>query len=97
MALSCYLPKKWIGSFAAALGSMDTFVFAGGLGENEPLVRARICEELGFLGVELNQPPNVQSAGVITADAAQVTVRVTRTDEELMIARSVLRSGGALA
>ena len=96
VALFCYQAKKWIGSFAAALGGMDTLVFAGGIGENAPPVRARICEGLGFLGIELNQPRNVQSADVITADAAQVTVRVIRTDEELMIARSVLRSGGAL-
>ena len=53
VALFCYQAKKWIGSFAAALGGLDTLVFAGGIGENAPLVRARICEGLGFLGIEL--------------------------------------------
>ena len=46
VALFCYQAKKWIGAFAAALGGLDTFVFAGGIGENAPLVRARICDGL---------------------------------------------------
>jgi len=91
VALFCYQAKKWIGSFAAALGGLDTLVFAGGIGENAPLVRARICEGLGFLGVELNETRNAKSAGVISKDASRVAVRVIRTDEELMIARSVVR------
>ncbi len=91
VALFCYQAKKWIGSFAAALGGLDTLVFAGGIGENAPLVRARICEGLGFLGIELNKTRNAENAAVISADNARVTVRVIRTDEELMIARSVGR------
>jgi len=89
--LFCYQAKKWIGSFAAALGGLDTFVFAGGIGENAPLVRARICAGLNFLGLELSESRNTQIAGVISTDASRVTVRVIRTDEELMIARSVSR------
>jgi len=89
--LFCYQAKKWIGSFAAALGGLDTLVFAGGIGENAPLVRARICAGLNFLGLELNESRNTQIAGVISKDASRVTVRVIRTDEELMIARSVSR------
>jgi len=92
VALFCYQAKKWIGTYAAALGGLDTLVFAGGIGENAPLVRARICEGLGFLGVELNETRNKNTAGIISADASRVPVRVIRTDEELMIARSVLRS-----
>jgi len=56
VALFCYQAKKWIGSFAAALGGLDTLVFAGGIGENAPLVRARICDGLQLLGIELNVP-----------------------------------------
>jgi acetate kinase len=89
VALFCYQAKKWIGAFAAALGGLDTLVFAGGIGENAPSVRARICDGLGFLGVELNESRNVESAGMISTDAGAVTVRVIRTDEDLMIARSV--------
>jgi acetate kinase len=89
VALFCYQAKKWIGAFAAALGGLDTLVFAGGIGENAPTVRARICGGLGFLGIELSGPRNTETAGVISSDASRVTVRVIRTDEDLMIARSV--------
>jgi acetate kinase len=91
VALFCYQAKKWIGAFAAALGGVDTLVFAGGIGENAPVVRARICEGLGFLGMELDERRNGGSAGVISTDASRATVRVIRTDEDLMIARSVRR------
>jgi acetate kinase len=91
VALFCYQAKKWIGSFAAALGGLDTLVFAGGIGENAPPIRSRICDGLGFLGIELNETRNAESAAVISADGSRVTVRVIRTDEELMIARSVCR------
>jgi acetate kinase len=91
VALFCYQAKKWIGSFAAALGGLDTLVFSAGIGENCPSIRARICDGLGFLGLELNETRNAQNAGVISAERARVTVRVIRTDEELMMARSVSR------
>ena len=89
VALFCYQVKKWIGSFAAALGGLDTLVFAGGIGENAQPVRARICEGLGFLGIELEGSQNAANAGVISTAASRVDVRVIHTDEELMIARSV--------
>ena len=90
-ALFCYQVKKWIGAFAAALGGLDTLVFAGGIGENAPLIRERICDGLGFLGIELNQKGNAKNAPLVSSDSSRVTVRVIRTDEELMIARSVTR------
>ena len=55
VALFCYQVKKWIGAFTAALGGIDTLIFAGGIGENAPTVRARICEGLEFLGIELEE------------------------------------------
>ena len=91
VALFCYQAKKWIGSFAAALGGLDTLVFAGGIGENAPLIRERICGGLGFLGIELNEQRNAKNAALISQDAGRVKVRIIRTDEELMIARSVTR------
>jgi acetate kinase len=91
VAIFCYQAKKWIGAYAAALGGLDTLVFAGGIGENSPLVRARICERLGFLGLELDGARNAQGAALISADTARVAVRVIRTDEEVMIAGSVCR------
>jgi acetate kinase len=91
VALFCYQAKKWIGAFAAALGGVDTLVFAGGIGENAPRVRARICDGLGFLGIEIDEKRNAETEGVISTDASRVAVRVIRTDEDLMIARSVSR------
>jgi acetate kinase len=91
VALFCYQAKKWIGSFAAALGGLDTLVFAGGIGENAPLIRERICDGLGFLGIELDQKLNAKNALLISPDAGRVRVRVIRTNEELMIARSTTR------
>jgi len=91
VALFCYQAKKWIGSFAAALGGLDTLVFAGGIGENGPVIRERICAGLGFLGIKLKEAWNAKNAAVISAEGGRVAVRVIRTDEELMIARSVCR------
>ena len=90
VALFCYQAKKWIGAYAAALGGLDTLVFAGGIGENSPVVRARICEGLNFLGIKLDKTRNAKTAAVISKNSSRVMVRVIRTDEELMIARSVL-------
>ncbi len=91
VAMFCYQVKKWIGSFAAALGGLDTLVFTGGIGENAPLIRARICEGLSFIGIELHESRNGQSVGVISTDTSQVTVRVIHTDEEYMIAKTACR------
>ncbi len=91
VALFCYQAKKWIGAYAAALGGLDTLVFAGGIGENAPQVRTRICAGLGFLGLTLDARRNAKNAPLISARTARVTVRVIRTDEEQMIARSVGR------
>jgi len=91
VALFCYQARKWIGSFAAALGGLDTLVFAGGIGENAPVVRARICEGLGFLGIKLDKTRNKNNGSVISTNASGVKVRIIHTDEEQMIARSVCR------
>jgi acetate kinase len=87
--LFCYQVKKWIGSYAAALGGLDTLIFSGGIGENMPVIRARICENLAFLGIEIDEKPNNTNAAVISAKTSRVTVRVIQTNEELIIAKSV--------
>jgi acetate kinase len=91
IALFCYQAKKWIGSFAAALGGLDMLVFTAGIGENSAVIRERICEGLGFLGIELDGEQNGMNAVVISTKRSKVKVRVMRTDEELMMARSVSR------
>jgi acetate kinase len=80
VALFCYQAKKWIGAFAAALGGLDTLVFAGGIGENAPPVRERICEGLGFLGIELDAERNAKNAPLVSSD----TVRVRETRKLLI-------------
>lgn len=89
IALFCYQVKKWIGAFAAALGGLDTLVFAGGIGEKAPAVRSRICEGLGFLGLELEEKRNSANEGVISKADSRVAVRVIPTDEERVIAKTV--------
>ena len=89
--LFCYQTRKWVGAFAAVLGGVETLVFAGGIGENSVEVRARVCSGLGFLGIELDEARNAANAPVISVEASPATVRVIRTDEELMIAQTVCR------
>jgi acetate kinase len=91
VAVFCYQLRKWIGAFAAALGGVETLVFAGGIGENAPIVRSRSCDGLGFLGIEIEEKRNAANAGVISPDTGKVSVRVIRTDEEWMIASTVCR------
>lgn len=95
VGLFCYQIRKWIGAFSAALGGLDTLVFAGGIGEKAPIVRTRICEDLGFLGIELDHLRNEKNAGLISTDTGRVKVRVMRTNEELVIARAVCRIIGS--
>ncbi len=89
--LFCYQARKWIGSFSAALGGLDTLVFAGGIGENSAPVRERICAGLQFLGVRVDTARNARHAPVISPDGAPVNIRVIHTDEESVIADSAAR------
>ena len=91
IAVFCYQIKKCIGAFAAALGGLDTLVFAGGIGENAPVIRSRICEGLGFVGVQLEAERNGKNEDLISKADSPVAVRVIRTDEEHMIAKAVCR------
>ncbi len=91
LAVFCYAIKKQIGAFAAAMGGIDTLVFSGGIGENSPLIRSRICTGLDFLGIEMAEPFNSANENVISTETSRVAVRVIRTDEEQMIARHTSR------
>ena len=77
--------------FAAALGGLDTLVFAGGIGENAPSVRARICDGLEFLGIAIEDATNLANGAVISTAASRVVVRVIHTDEARMIAKMAFR------
>jgi acetate kinase len=87
ISLFCYQAKKFLGALAAVLGGLDTLVFTGGIGAHAAPVRWRICEGLGFLGIRLVPRRNAAHAPIISCDDNPVTVRVMRTNEDLMIAR----------
>ncbi|MGD0232025.1 MAG: acetate/propionate family kinase [Syntrophorhabdales bacterium] len=87
IALFCYQAKKFAGAMAAALGGLDTFIFTGGIGENAPEVRERICDGLEFLGLTIDRAANAANKGIISRAGSRVIARVMKTDEELMIAR----------
>ena len=91
VALFCYQARKNVGAYAAAMGGVDTIIFAGGIGEHAAVVRARICEHLEFLGVVLDPARNEAQAPVISVLGSPVTIRVMHTDEDVMIARLVDR------
>jgi acetate kinase len=91
VALFCYQIKKWIGAYAAALGGVDSLIFAGGIGENVPLIRQRACAGLEFLGIELDTARNEANSPVISKDSSRVAVRIIPTDEERMIANLTAR------
>jgi acetate kinase len=89
VALFCYQARKAIGGFAAALGGLDTLVFSGGIGENAPEIRARICDGLRFLGVEVDGPRNADAPGLVSSATGRVAVHVIPTNEAHVIARGV--------
>jgi len=94
IAMFCYQIKKWIGAYAAALGGLDALVFSGGIGEHSAPVRARACDGLEFLGIEIDEKRNLANKNVISTEGSPVAVHVIPTDEESMIARTVCRVQG---
>ncbi len=85
--LFCYQAGKHLGALVTVLGGLDTLIFTAGIGENSPDVRKRICHNLAYLGVHLDARRNAANAAIISTKSSQVTVRVMRTDEDLMVAR----------
>jgi acetate kinase len=85
--LFSYRAKKYIGAYAAALGGLDVLVFAGGIGEHAPVIRKRICDSLDFLGIRLYSTANEANAPLISSAESRVSVRVIKTNEDLMIVR----------
>jgi acetate kinase len=93
--LFCYRARKYVGAYAAVLGGLDALVFSGGIGENAPRIRERICAGLEFLGIELDPSLNQKNAELISSPLSRVRVRVIQTDEDWMIAQHVLAVLGA--
>lgn len=84
--LFCYQAKKYIGALAAALGGLDVLVFTGGVGENSPEIRSRICLDMDFMGLKLDTELNQQAESIISCADSRVGIRIINTDEEYMIA-----------
>ncbi|HOP07228.1 MAG TPA: acetate kinase [candidate division Zixibacteria bacterium] len=89
----CYRLKKYIAAYAAAMGGLDTVVFTAGVGENSPIVRAKTCEKLEFLGIHIDDEKNRTAKGdaIISTEDSPVKVLVIPTNEELVIARDTQR------
>jgi acetate kinase len=91
----CYRARKYIGAYLAAMNGADAVVFTGGIGENSPEVRARICDGLQWIGIELHEELNRShtggSEGLISKEGSRPAVYVIPTDEELLIARDTVR------
>jgi acetate kinase len=87
----CYRVKKYIGSYAAALDGVDAIVFTGGIGEHSSGVRATVLEGLGYLGVEMDKRANARNATSIHAEGTRVACLVVPAEEDLVIAREVIR------
>ena len=88
-----YQIKKYIGSYAAAMGGLDAIVFTGGIGENSDELREECCEGLEFLGVKLDLAKNTElnrGQGKISAPDSKVEVWIVPTNEELLIARDTV-------
>jgi len=91
----CYRARKYIGSYLAAMNGAEAIVFTGGIGENSPEIRNRICEDLTWLGVQLDPGLNANHGagkkGQISSEDSRVSVFVIPTNEELLIARDTVR------
>jgi acetate kinase len=91
----CYRVSKYIGAYLAAMNGADAIIFAGGIGENSPKIRAQICENLQWLGISLDHAKNEQITrgreGTISAEDTKAAVCVIPTNEELLIARDTVR------
>ena len=91
----CYRARKYIGAYLAAMNGADAVVFTGGIGENSPEVRARICDGLQWIGIEVDEELNRSHIGgregLISREGSRRAVYVISTDEELLIARDTVR------
>jgi len=91
----CYRVRKYIGSYVAAMNGADAIVFSGGIGENSPAIRSRICNELGWLNVGVDEAKNAElikgREGVFSDDGSRVKLWTIPTNEEILIARDTVR------
>ncbi len=86
LTVFCYQVKKYIGALTAAMGGLDILIFTGGIGENAAVIRERICHDMNFLGIKIDEKLNRGNRKIISCKSAKVKVQVVKTNEEQMIA-----------
>jgi len=89
--LYCYRIGRELGSLAAALGGVQAIVFTGGVGENAAAIRARVCEDAAWLGLQLDEDANRRGGPLVSTAASRVAAWIVPTNEELTIARHTQR------
>ncbi len=90
----CYRVRKYVGAYLAAMGGADAVVFTGGIGENSPDVRARVCEGMEWAGLRIDAVKNQETVGregVVSTEDSKLLAYAIPTDEELLIARDTVR------
>lgn len=90
--LFCYDVKKAIGALSATLGGLDSLIFSGGIGEQSTVIRARVCADLGFLGIELDETANNEHRELIASGTSRVGVHVLPTNEARVIYQQTLQT-----
>ena len=91
IALYCYRAKKYMGAYLAALGGTDAVLFGGGVGENSPVIRARILEGMQWCGLKLDAGANLapqRQGGCISATDSQIEIAMIRVDEARIMAQA---------
>ncbi|MBC7796648.1 MAG: acetate kinase, partial [Pyrinomonadaceae bacterium] len=95
VTIFCYRAAKYIGSYLAAMNGADAIIFTGGIGENSPEIRAMVCENLTWMGIEIDEQSNENLAngreGIISKESSRLKIYVIPTNEELLIARDTIR------
>ena len=83
----CHRFKKYVGAYSAIMEGIDILVFSGGVGQNAPYIREKVCKGLEYMGIELDQYKNQNTAGIISKDTSKVKVIVVNANEEKIIAQ----------
>lgn len=88
--------QRELGAMAAVMGGIDALVFCGGIGENSRVVRRRICERLGWMGIEIDHGRNAENATILSSEFSRTTVMIVNTREDLVIARAARAAAGII-
>jgi acetate kinase len=86
--------QRELGAMAAVMGGIDALVFCGGIGENSRVIRRRVCERLGWMGIEIDHGRNAANATVLSSEFSRTTVMIVTTREDLVIARAARAAAG---